>query len=50
MSNLPLLGLIPATISIVFAAGLVVKQIDGWGWFLFIGLLLGLAAVNGGVR
>jgi len=35
------LCLIPSSICIAAAGYMAVHGIDGWGWFLFVGLLLG---------
>lgn len=36
-----ILALIPSTICLSLAGYLAVNNVGGWGWFLFVGLMLG---------
>ena len=41
-----ILSMIPSAICFIIAAILAVKERDGWGWFLFVGFLLGGAVMS----
>lgn len=46
--TLLLLALIPSTACLVVSGYLAVHGMEGWGWFLFVGLLLGQTLAEGG--
>ncbi len=42
-----ILSMIPSILCIITSAILCMKERDGWGWFLFVGLLLAGGAMSG---
>lgn len=48
MEKIPaVLAIVPSIILVSFAAALAIHRKEGWGWFLFAGLTLGYAALQG---
>lgn len=47
MQHIPLLAIISGTVCFLISGYLVTQDIEGWGWFLFVGALVATAPFNG---